>query len=127
MPRIQQDISVDTQSTVENEGVLALAAGEESEVESSESEGYIEAQADEEEAAPESPYTDDFVRVYLREMGAVSLLTRQGEINLARGMDLGRVRVRKALSRSVLIQKMAMDLHEEVRRGELKLEHILEG
>ena len=35
----------------------------------------------------ESPFTDDPVRVYLREMGSVSLLNRQGEIDLARRME----------------------------------------
>jgi RNA polymerase primary sigma factor len=37
----------------------------------------------------ESIYTDDPVRVYLREMGAVPLLTREGEVNLARRMERG--------------------------------------
>src|SRR5579872_1930215 len=35
----------------------------------------------------ESIYTDDPVRVYLREMGSVPLLTREGEVNLARKME----------------------------------------
>ena len=35
----------------------------------------------------ESIYTDDPVRVYLREMGAVPLLTREGEVDLARAAD----------------------------------------
>ena len=37
----------------------------------------------------ESIYTDDPVRVYLREMGAVPLLTREGEVDLARRMRQG--------------------------------------
>ena len=38
----------------------------------------------------ESIYTDDPVRVYLREMGAVPLLTREGEVDLARRMERGK-------------------------------------
>ncbi|MCX6620659.1 MAG: RNA polymerase sigma factor RpoD, partial [Acidobacteria bacterium] len=38
------------------------------------------------QAVEESIYTDDPVRVYLREMGAVPLLTREGEVDLARKM-----------------------------------------
>ena len=38
----------------------------------------------------ESIYTDDPVRVYLREMGAVPLLTREGEVGLARRMERGK-------------------------------------
>ena len=41
----------------------------------------------------ESIYTDDPVRVYLREMGAVPLLTREGEVNLARRMERGKLRM----------------------------------
>ncbi|MEP6540428.1 MAG: sigma-70 factor domain-containing protein, partial [Bryobacteraceae bacterium] len=43
----------------------------------------------------ESIYTDDPVRVYLREMGAVPLLTRDGEVNLARKMERGKLRMQK--------------------------------
>jgi RNA polymerase primary sigma factor len=86
------------------------------------------AEADTESAAaPESPYSDDFVRVYLREMGAVSLLTRQGEIDLARRMETGKLRVRKVLSRSPFIQQMVLALYEEVRHGETKLDHLVEA
>src|SRR3569832_2424166 len=55
----------------------------------------------------ESIYTDAPVRVYLREMGAVPLLTREGEVNLARRMERGKLRMQKALSRSALVQQRA--------------------
>src|ERR1700694_3862620 len=45
--------------------------------------------------------TDDPVRVYLREMGSVRLLKREGEIGLARRMETGKLRMRKALSRGL--------------------------
>jgi RNA polymerase primary sigma factor len=61
-----------------------------------------------ESPAAESAYTDDPVRVYLREMGSVRLLTRQGEFDLARRMEQGKLRVRKALSRSPLVQQMVL-------------------
>ena len=53
----------------------------------------------------ESIYTDDPVRVYLREMGAVPLLTREGEVDLARRMERGKLRMQKAISRSALVQR----------------------
>ena len=53
----------------------------------------------------ESIYTDDPVRVYLREMGAVPLLTREGEVDLARRMERGKLRMQKAISRSPLVQR----------------------
>ena len=48
----------------------------------------------------ESIYTDDPVRVYLREMGSVPLLTRQGEVALAQRMERGKMQMRRAISRS---------------------------
>ena len=55
-------------------------------------------------AVEESIYTDDPIRVYLREMGAVPLLTREGELDLARRMERGKLRMRKAISRSALVR-----------------------
>ena len=74
----------------------------------------------------ESAYTDDPVRVYLREMGSVRLLTRQGEINLARQMERGKLRVRKALSRSPLVQQMVVALHDDLRQAKVTLEDLVE-
>jgi RNA polymerase primary sigma factor len=65
----------------------------------------------------ESIYTDDPVRVYLREMGSVPLLTREGEVSLARKMERGKLRMQKAISRSPLIQTLVFDFAELVRKG----------
>ncbi len=115
----------------EPSGSLGLMTLEQGEEQSTENEvlldAEIEAGEEAEAAEPESPYTDDFVRVYLREMGAVRLLTREGEIDLARRMERGKLRVRKMLSRVPLVQRMVLALCEEVRRGETKLDHLIEG
>ena len=65
----------------------------------------------------ESIYTDDPVRVYLREMGSVPLLTREGEVTLARKMERGKLRMQKAISRSPLIQSLVLGFGELVRKG----------
>ena len=67
--------------------------------------------------AEESIYTDDPVRVYLREMGAVPLLTREGEVNLARRMERGKLRMQKAISRSALVQLRAVEICEADPQG----------
>ncbi|MBZ5635596.1 MAG: sigma-70 family RNA polymerase sigma factor [Acidobacteriia bacterium] len=74
----------------------------------------------------ESAYTDDPVRVYLREMGSVRLLTRQGEVDLARRMERGKLRVRKVLSRSPLVQQMVVAISEDLRQGKVDLEDLIE-
>src|SRR3954447_8142692 len=78
------------------------------------------------EEAEESTFTDDSVRVYLREMGSVSLLTRQAEIELARQMERGTFRVQKALSRSPLIRRRVVRILEQVRNAEANLEDFIE-
>jgi RNA polymerase primary sigma factor len=74
----------------------------------------------------ESIYTDDPVRVYLREMGAVPLLTREGEVDLARRMERGKLRMQKAISRSALVQRVVVDLAEQLRRGSQELESVVD-
>jgi len=63
--------------------------------------------------------SNDSVRVYLREMGMVPLLTREGEIELAKRIERGQTAVAKALSRSRLIIRKLLELREEVERGKL--------
>ena len=63
-----------------------------------------------------SEKTNDPVRMYLREMGTVPLLTREGEIELARRIERGQTAVRKALSRSPLVIREILTLHEQVQQ-----------
>src|SRR5579871_2432230 len=79
-----------------------------------------------EQRAGENLWTDDPVRVYLREMGSVSLLTREGEIHLAQRMERGKFLARKALSRSPLVWRRALALHEDVRQGSIRLDDFFE-
>jgi RNA polymerase primary sigma factor len=70
--------------------------------------------------------TDDPVRVYLREMGSVRLLNRQGEIELAKRMERGRLRMRKPLSRSPLVWQTLLALSAGVRDGTVRLADFVE-
>ena len=74
----------------------------------------------------ESIYTDDPVRVYLREMGAVPLLTREGEVDLARRMERGKLRMQKAISRSALVQLAVLNLAEQLKKGTEELENVVD-
>ena len=74
----------------------------------------------------ESIYTDDPVRVYLREMGAVPLLTREGEVSLARKMERGKLRMQKSISRSPLIMQLVVEMAENVRRGAQEIDDLVD-
>ena len=72
-----------------------------------------------------SEKTNDPVRMYLREMGAVSLLTREGEIELAKRIEHGQKVAMRALSRSPLIMREILEIAREVREGKRSLRDVL--
>jgi RNA polymerase primary sigma factor len=61
--------------------------------------------------------TEDPVRIYLREMGLVPLLTREGEVDIAKRIERGQRRALKALSRSPLVIRQILLLGEDLKRG----------
>jgi RNA polymerase primary sigma factor len=62
-----------------------------------------------------SDKTNDPVRMYLREMGTVPLLTREGEIELAKRIERGQAAVKKALSRSPLVVRDILAMAEKIQ------------
>ena len=61
--------------------------------------------------------TNDPVRMYLREMGTVPLLTREGEVEIAKRIERGQLRVLKTLSRSPIVIKEILYLGEDLKKG----------
>ncbi len=61
--------------------------------------------------------TNDPVRIYLREMGVVHLLTREGEVDIARRIERGQLRALKALSRSPFVIRQILVIGEDLKRG----------
>ena len=61
--------------------------------------------------------TNDPVRMYLREMGTVPLLTREGEVEIARRIEHGQATVWKALSRSPLVIQEIIEIGAELTTG----------
>jgi RNA polymerase primary sigma factor len=69
--------------------------------------------------------TNDPVRMYLREMGTVPLLTREGEIELAKRVERGQSSVRKALSRSSLVIRDLIQLGEDLQNRTVSIRDVL--
>jgi len=69
--------------------------------------------------------TGDPVRIYLREMGVVSLLTREGEVDIAKRIERGQLRVLKALSRSPIIIREVIAMGEDLESGVRSIKEIV--
>ncbi len=69
--------------------------------------------------------TNDPVRMYLREMGTVPLLTREGEVEIAKRIERGQLNVLKALSRSPIIVKEMFALREELKKGQKSIKEVV--
>src|ERR1700722_9537128 len=70
--------------------------------------------------------TDDPVRMYLREMGSVELLSREGEIAIAKRIEAGREQMIGGICESPLTIKALVDWHSKIERGEILLREIID-
>ena len=71
--------------------------------------------------------TTDPVRMYMREMGTVELLTREGEIKIARRIENGLNQAMSSLARYPDTMRMIFDRYNEVREDEAKLSDLMVG
>ncbi len=69
--------------------------------------------------------TNDPVRMYLREMGTVPLLTREGEVEIAKRIERGQLRVMKAISRSTIVIREIIGLGEDLKRGVRNIKEVV--
>ncbi len=69
--------------------------------------------------------TNDPVRMYLREMGTVPLLTREGEVEIAKRIERGQLNVFKALSRSAIVIQEMFALRTQLGKGERSIKEIV--
>ncbi len=70
--------------------------------------------------------TDDPVRMYLREMGSVELLSREGEIAIAKRIEAGREQMIGGICESPLTIRAIIQWHEALRAGDLLLRDIID-
>jgi len=118
-----EDLSLDENldeliTTIEGEGIDLSPAGK---IPSARTRNlYRELDTDDEEVTPLAEgldKTNDPVRMYLREMGAVPLLTREGEIEIAKRFERGHMRALRALSRSPVVIREMVTVGADLERG----------
>ncbi|MEP6718807.1 MAG: RNA polymerase sigma factor RpoD, partial [bacterium] len=69
--------------------------------------------------------TNDPVRLYLREMGVVPLLTREGEVAIAKRIERGQLKTQKAISRSPIAVKELLKIGEELQSDAVNIRDIV--
>ena len=69
--------------------------------------------------------TNDPVRMYLREMGTVPLLTREGEVAIAKRIERGKLAVIKSISRTPTIAKRILITGDQLRAGERTIRELV--
>jgi len=69
--------------------------------------------------------TNDPVRMYLREMGTVPLLTREGEVAIAQRIERGQMTVMRTISRSPIVLKEVLQIAEDLRQGARTIKEIV--
>ena len=117
----------DLMTTINTQGIDVLAEGrrgaaaEDSDNESGEDSDDVEL-----DLSPGTlEKTNDPVRMYLREMGTVPLLTREGEVEIAKRIERGQMRVMKAISRSSIVIREIVGLGEDLKRGVRNIKEVV--
>ena len=100
------------QKDLQNENPLARAGGDSEELEL--------------DLTPSaSNKANDPVRMYLRDMGAVPLLTREGEVTIARRLERGKRAVITSISRAPLIARKVIALGDQLRSGDRTIRELV--
>ena len=79
------------------------------------------------EAVEESLSPEDPVRLYLREIGRISLLTAEREVELGRQMEQGQEKVRRAIMAVPLVRRELVALSERLRKRDVESDTFLEA
>jgi len=109
-------------NVVESEEPEEPAAAVEEEADTAEAETTSGGNVDEDDLGR----TDDPVRMYLREMGSVELLSREGEIAIAKRIEAGREMMIGGICESPLTMKAIVSWHDALREGKMLLRDIID-
>ena len=90
-----------------------------------EEEGTLDEVDDLDLSAGEDEESADPVRVYLRQMGTVPLLTREQEVSISQRIERGQIKTHKAISRSPIAVTELLRIGEELAAGKLNIRDVV--
>jgi RNA polymerase primary sigma factor len=117
---------VDSSSKVKiQKGEAAEAESDEDEEEEAAAAAAKKEEAEEEEDADGYSKTNDPVRMYLRKMGSVSLLTREGEVEIAKRIEDGERRVLQVVLNSSVAIEEILNLGDKLRKQKIRVKEVV--
>jgi RNA polymerase primary sigma factor len=117
---------VDSSSKIKvQKGEAAEAESEEDEEEETAAAAAKKEEAEEEEDADGYSKTNDPVRMYLRKMGSVSLLTREGEVEIAKRIEDGERRVLQVVLNSSVAIEEILNLGDKLRKQKIRVKEVV--
>ncbi len=136
---INENLGDETPSAEQLEKIFEIFT--EMDIEVVDSEKKIDITHDQIESAPELDFeandlnldpgidnsTDDPVRMYLREMGSIQLLTREGEVKVAKKIESGNLELIEIFSDSNLILIYLQNLSRNLKSQKIKARHVVSG
>jgi len=123
--KINSDLIEDTMAMLSEMGI-SVTEGDEEEAPKEKKEGEEEAEEKGNVDADELGRTDDPVRLYLREMGSVELLSREGEIAIAKRIEAGREMMIGGICESPLTIQAILGWHDALNEGKMLLREIID-
>ncbi len=82
---------------------------------------------EEEEKEEVAVKADDPIRMYLRKMGSVSLLSREGEVEIAKRIEEGEAKVLKEILHSYTGVKEILDIGDKLKKGKIRVRDVIKG
>jgi RNA polymerase primary sigma factor len=125
---VNEILPEDIVSSDEIDEILAILGNENIEI--VETEKTVEgAKEKKKEIAPEqyetSPKMDDPVRMYLKQMGQISLLTRDDEIKLAKKIEIAKARFRNTVLQTAVAREEVLKIANQILKGKLNIEEVV--
>ncbi|HXF05350.1 MAG TPA: RNA polymerase sigma factor RpoD [Blastocatellia bacterium] len=121
----------DIEAILETIDSAGIPVGDPDEISASSEDEFSSPRESQEQAEPlfdndeDEDYANDPVRVYLREMAVVPLLTREGEMAIARRIERGRLRLRRAIARSPIAVEELLRAGAELECGEINIRDMI--